>query len=76
MNQGNEEEVEKVEQVQTPDIIGKTIQEAEKILKENGLKLNISNKTEEIDKGNTIIKNQIPKAGIIVNQGNNIYVEY
>ena len=59
VSQGNEDEIEKIEQVQTPDILGKTIKEAEKILKES-----------------TIIKNQTPKAGIIVNKGNNIYIEY
>ena len=76
VSQGNEDEVEKIEQVQTPDILGKTIKEAEKILKESGLVISIKNNEEDIDKENTIIKNQTPKAGIIVNQGNNIYVEY
>lgn len=76
VSQGNEDEVEKIEQVQTPDILGKTIKEAEKILKESGLEISIKNNEENIDKENTIIKNQIPKAGIIVNQGNNIYIEY
>ena len=76
VSQGNEDEVEKIEQVQTPDILGKTIKEAEKILKESGLEISIKNNEEDIDKENTIIKNQTPKAGIIVNQGNNIYVEY
>ena len=76
VSQGNEDEVEKIEKVQTPDILGKTIKEAEKILKESGLEISIKNNEEDIDKENTIIKNQTPKAGIIVNQGNNIYVEY
>lgn len=76
VTKGNEDEVEKIEQVQTPDILGKTIKEAEKILKESGLEISIKNNEEDIDKENTIIKNQTPKAGIIVNQGNNIYVEY
>ena len=76
VTKGNEDEVEKIEQVQTPDILGKTIKEAEKILKESGLEISIKNNEEDIDKENAIIKNQTPKAGIIVNQGNNIYVEY
>lgn len=76
VSQGNEDEVEKIEQVQTPDVLGKTIKEAEKILKESGLEISIKNNEENIDKENTIIKNQTPKAGIIVNQGNNIYIEY
>lgn len=66
VNQGNEEEVEIVEEVETPDLLGKTIEEAEKLLKENGVELVIENQTEEIDKQNTIVKEQIPKAGIIV----------
>ena len=33
VNQGNTEEVEEVEQIETPDIVGKTIKEAESILK-------------------------------------------
>lgn len=45
-------------------------------MKESGLEISIKNNEEDIDKENTIIKNQTPKAGIIVNQGNNIYVEY
>ena len=76
VNQGNQDEIEQVEQVQTPDIIGKTIKEAEKIIKENGLELIIQNETENLDKENTIIKNQTPQAGIIVNEGNKIYIEY
>lgn len=75
VNQGNEEEIEKVEQVKVPDIIGKTISEAEKILKENSLELSIENAPEELDKENTIIKEQTPKAGITVNEGNKIYVK-
>ena len=74
--QGNEEEVEQIEQVQTPDIVGKSIQEAEKILRENGLEIIIENETEEIDKTNVIIKEQTPKAGITVNRGSNVDIKY
>ena len=55
VKQGNLEEVEQVEQVQTPDILGKSILEAEKILKESGLELNIEIEIEELDKENTVI---------------------
>lgn len=75
VSQGNQEEVENIEQVEAPDILGKSIQEAEKIVKENGLEMVIENETEEIDKENTMIKEQIPKAGIIVNKGSKIYVK-
>ncbi len=76
VNQGNKEEVEEIEKVQTPDIIGKTLEEAEKIMKEKGLKLILENETEELDKENIIITNQVPNAGIIVNKGSKIDITY
>lgn len=43
-----------------------TVKDAEKVLKEAGiiLKLNVENE-KEVDKKNTIIKDQTPKSGII-----------
>lgn len=76
VSQGNQEEVEQLEQVQTPDIVGKTIQEAEKILKENGLELIIEDETEEMDKDNIVVKEQTPKAGITVNKESKINIKY
>ena len=76
VNQGNSDEVEQVEEIQTPDIVGKTINEAEKILKENGLELSISEEEEEIDKDAQIVKEQTPKAGIVINKGNKVYINY
>ena len=75
VNQGNTDEVEIVEQVTTPDVIGKTIKEAEKIMKENDLELVIQNAEEQMDKDNSIIKTQTPQAGITINKGNKVYVE-
>ena len=75
VQQANQDEIEVIEQVETPDLIGKTIAEAEKITKENGLELIIQNTSEEIDKNNTIVKAQTPQAGIKINKGNNIYIE-
>ena len=75
VSQGNQDEVEVLEQVETPDLIGKSITEAEKIVKESGLELVIQNEEEEMDKDNTIIKTQTPQAGIVVNKGNKVYVE-
>ena len=75
VSQGNQGEIEIVEQVETPDLIGKSITEAEKIVKESGLELIIQNEEEEMDKDNTIIKTQTPQAGIVVNKGNKVYVE-
>lgn len=72
LNQDNLTEEEQVTTVTMPDIRNITVKEAEKILKENNLQLNLEG---EIDKENTIIKEQIPKPGISVNSGSNIYVE-
>lgn len=76
VNQGNVEEVEPVERVQTPDILGKSIKEAEKLLKESGLEIIIENETEELDKENTVVKEQIPNAGITVNKGSKVHIKY
>ena len=76
VNQGNVEEVEPVERVETPDLIGKSIKEAEKLLKESGLELIIENETEELDKDNTAVKEQVPNAGITVNKGSKVHIKY
>ena len=68
-------EEETVEQVQTPDVLGKTLKEAEKILKESGLEASFGNLSEDIDKENTYIKEQTPSAGIVVNKGSKIYLK-
>lgn len=71
----NEEEEQVKNDVQVPNIEGKSIKEAESILKENNLKLVINNEQEGIDKENTIIKEQTPKVGVKVKEEANIYVE-
>lgn len=78
VNQGNQEEVEIVEEVQAPDLLEKTLEEAEKLAKENELELMIENQTESegLDKQNTIIKEQTPKAGITIKKGSKIYIKY
>ena len=75
MNQENQDEVEKIEEVQTPDILGKSILEAEKLLKESGLELNIENEMERIDKENTVVKEQIPNAGIMIKKGSKVVIK-
>lgn len=75
VNQGNEEEIEIIEELETPELLGKTIEEALKITKENQLELVIENETEELDKQNTMIKEQVPKAGIMIKKGSKIYIE-
>ena len=72
LKQDNEETKEKIETVTVPDIIYKNLKEAEKILKENGLKIKYDG---EIDnKENFIVKEQIPSAGITINSGSTISV--
>lgn len=78
--QGNQEEIEKVEEVSVPNLIGMSIKEADKTVKEIGLELNIEGITEEnkesLDEENTIIKEQTPVEGIKINKGNKIFVKY
>lgn len=80
VNQGNQDEVEVIEEVNVPNVTGLSIKEAEKILKETCLELNIEGITEEnkdsLDKENTTIKEQIPTEGIKINKGNKIFVKY
>lgn len=76
VNQANEEEVETIEEIETPDLVGKTLEEAEKIAKENEVELVIENETEEIDKKNTIVKEQLPKAGIIIKNKSRIFIYF
>lgn len=69
-----EDSEEVLQQVQVPDIMGKSLKEAEQILKENHLEISIEN--EEIDKENTYVKNQIPSSGIMVNEESKVIIEY
>lgn len=69
-----EEEMKK--EVEVPNIEGITIKEAEKILKENNLKLVISNEQEGMDKENTTVKIQTPKESIKVKEQSNVYVDW
>lgn len=69
-------EEEKKKEVEVPNIEGKTLKEAEKLLKENNLKLVISNEQEGMDKENTTVKEQTPKASIKVKEESNVYVDW
>ena len=68
-------DAEVIEEVQTPDVLGKSLKEAENILKENGLEAVFETDNEGIDKENTYIEEQTPKAGIKVNKGSKIYLK-
>ena len=76
VSQGNQDEVEQVEQVQAPNVEGMSIKEAEKAVKEVGLEISIQNDSEELDKENTIITEQSPREGISVNKNSKIFVKY
>ena len=76
VSQGNTEEVEVIEEIQAPDLVGETLANAEKIAKENGIELVIENLTEELDKQSVVVKEQTPKAGITIKKGSKIYIKY
>ena len=76
VNQGNQDEIEQVEQIQVTNIEGLNIKEAEKVVKELGLELVIENDVEGLDKENTFVSEQIPKEGVVVNKGSKIYIKY
>lgn len=63
-----------VNQVQVPDIRGKTLEEAKQILEEKNLEMYLEN--EDVDMENTYVKNQIPSSGITVNEQSKVVVEY
>ena len=73
VSQGNQEEIEVVNQVKVPELTGISIKEAKQLAKENNINLVIENEPEELDEENTIIKKQTPKAGITINEGTNVY---
>lgn len=62
----NEEEQEST-QVEMPELVGETVQNAKQILKELGLEYEI----DTVDT-NAVITNQIPKKGIKINQGTKV----
>lgn len=76
VNQGNTEEIEQKVEVEVPEVVGMSIKEAEKVLKEKELEVKINNETENLDKENTIITNQIPRSGLTVYSKSCVYLEY
>lgn len=72
-----DEEEEEKQEVTMIEIRNKTIEEAEKELKELGLELQINNvaEGEEINKKETIIKEQSPKPGIKIMSGTKVYID-
>lgn len=73
VSQGNQDEVEVINQVTVPELEEKTVKEARQIAKESNINLVIENEPEELDEENVVIKEQTPKAGIVINEGSNVY---
>lgn len=74
LQKDNEKEEEIKTQIEVPDIEGLSIEEAEKILKEVNLELQIKNEPEEYNKKETIVKEQLPKKGITIYEGTKVIV--
>ena len=74
LKQDNEETKENVETVTVPDITYKTLDEAEKILKESGLKIKYNKEIETKDKKKYTVKEQIPSSGITINVESSVSV--
>ena len=60
--------------VKVPDIKYKSLEDAEKILKEAGLKIKYNEDAKELNKKETVIASQIPSAGINVNAESTVFV--
>ena len=76
VSQGNQDEVEQVEQVRVPNVEGLSIKDAEKATKEVGLEISVQNDSEELDRENTIVKEQSPREGVSVNKESKIFIQY
>ena len=63
----NSEEEQTNMQVEMPELVGSTVQEAKQILTELGLEYEI-----DTDNLEAIISNQLPKKGIQINQGTKV----
>ena len=74
VEQGKPEEVELRNQITVPDVTGKTIAEARKILKEYKLEIYIKDYYDGLDEENTVVSNQVPEAQINVYEGTYVYI--
>jgi len=73
LKEDNEETKKEKTVVTVPDVKYKTLEEAEKILKESGLKIKYEEK-EDIDKKEKVISSQVPSGGISINSGSTVLV--
>ncbi len=75
LQKDNEEELEKQEEVEVPEIREMNLSDAKKALKEVGLEIELNIElAEEVKQEEIIIKEQLPKPGIKVNKGSKISV--
>ena len=72
MTKDNEKEEDIREEVEVPNIEGLTIKEAEKVLKESGLGIDLTD--EELEDKEIIVNEQLPKSGIKVYKDTKIFV--
>lgn len=62
-------EYEETNTIIVPNVIGVSLTEAKKLLKEVGLEYEIKSNTEEYNVENAVILDQLPKQGISVKEG-------
>ncbi len=74
INRDNQTEENIKEKIKVPRIVGMTITEAEKVLKEYELELQFNEEIENLDKQTAIIKEQLPINGIEIYKGSHVSV--
>ena len=62
--------------VTVPDVKYKTLEEAEKILKESGLNIKYQTGEDKINKKEKVINSQVPSGGININSGSTVLVTF
>ena len=67
-------EIEEPEKIETPNIIGMTVKDAKKFLKEMEIELKMKDEIEEINEAEAVITEQIPSQGIVIEK--NSYILY
>jgi len=74
LKEDNEKTKKDTTVVTVPDVKYKTLEEAEKILKESGLKIKYESGEEKINKKEKVINSQVPSGGISINSGSTVLV--
>ena len=74
LKEDNEETRKETSVVTVPDIKYKTLEEAEKELKEVGLNIKYETDEEKVNKKEKIVISQVPSGGININSGSTVLV--